>query len=150
METFLKNTLKSISILSPNSYAFYQVTSDDTLNIDERLQSWFDSEGLEFFVFYDLGKGFRYDIHYYLKSENKVNSYCEAHYEFKECLGAGITECFKLLDKKYSPNQDMPSIYLDAVTVGAIKRQKRQEFFKTDQGKRILNKKRNKNKNDEE
>jgi len=150
MESFLKNTLKSISILSPNAYAFYNLTSDDTLQADKRLESWFESEGLEFFVFYDLGKGFRYDIHYYLKSENKVNSYCEAHYEFKECLQAGIVECFKLLDSKYAPKQDTPETYLDAVTIGALKRKKRQEFFKTDQGKKILNKKRNKNNSEDE
>ena len=150
MESFLKDTLKSISILSPNSYAFFNVTSDDTLKIDKRLESWFESEDLEFFVFYDLGKGFRYDIHYYLKSENKVNSYCEAHYEFKECLQSGIIECFKLLDSKYSPKQEYPKTYLDAVTVGAVKRQKRQKFFKSDQGKKILNKKRIKNKQDED
>tara|TARA_R110002096_G_scaffold9734_1_gene38295 strand:+ start:1245 stop:1727 length:483 start_codon:yes stop_codon:yes gene_type:complete len=148
MEKFLKNTLKSISVLSPNAYAFYEVTSDDTLNIDEKLVKWFEAEGLEFFVFFDLGKGFRYDIHYYLKSENKVNSYCESNYEFFECLQAGIVECFKLLDSKYSSKQDYPETYLDAITVGAVKRQKRQEFFKSDQGKKILKKKRNKS-NDE-
>lgn len=146
MNDILKKELSCISKLSPNAYAFFSMTSNDELELDLRLQRWFEDEGLEFCVLYDLGMGFKYDIHYSLESENRVFKSQPKHKDFISCLSEGIGECFKTLEFKFSPKSPLDATYLDAVTVGAVKRDKQRKFFKTEKGKKLINKKRNQNK----
>tara|TARA_Y100000004_G_C8801850_1_gene363789 strand:- start:155 stop:601 length:447 start_codon:yes stop_codon:yes gene_type:complete len=147
IKDFIIKELKSISVLAPSSYSFFKVSSDDNLDINSQIARFFEDEGLEFFMFYDLERGFYCDIHYTLPSGNLVNHSCEGYDDFKKCLGIGLSECFKVLDKKYAPSEDM-STFLDAVTIGAIKRDKQKKFFKSELGKRMVAKK--KKKKDEE
>ena len=144
IKDFIIKELKSISVLAPSSYSFFKVSSDDNLDINTQIARFFEDEGLEFFMFYDLERGFYCDIHYTLPSGNLVNHSCEGYDDFKKCLGIGLSECFKVLDKKYAPTEDM-STFLDAVTIGAIKRDKQKKFFKSELGKRMVAKKKNKN-----
>ena len=147
IKDFIIKELKSISVLAPSSYSFFKVSSDDNLDINTQIARFFEDEGLEFFMFYDLERGFYCDIHYNLPSGNLLNHTCQGYDDFKKCLGIGLSECFKVLDKKYAPTEDM-STFLDAVTIGAIKRDKQKKFFKSELGKRMVAKK--KKKNDEE
>ena len=147
IKDFIIKELKSISVLAPSSYSFFKVSSDDNLDINSQIARFFEDEGLEFFMFYDLERGFYCDIHYTLPSGNLVNHSCEGYDDFKKSLGIGLSECFKVLDKKYAPTENM-STFLDAVTIGAIKRDKQKKFFKSELGKRMVAKK--KNKKDEE
>lgn len=141
MEEFLKKEMICISKLFPNAYAFFSMTSNDELDIESRLQGWFDEEGLEFCILYDLSLGFKYDILYSLESENKVFKSQPNHNDFASCLKEGVSECFRTLEYKFSPKMPLDSTYLDTITVGAVKRDTQRKFFKTDKGKRLINKK---------
>lgn len=148
MEEILKKEMICISKLFPNAYAFFSMTSNDELNLENRLQEWFNDEGLEFCVLYDLALGFKYDILYSLESGNRVFKEQPNHNDFYSCLKEGISECFSVLEFKFSPKTELDVTYLDAITVGAIQRDKQRKFFKTDQGKDLIFKKRNKNKDE--
>lgn len=141
MNDILKKEMICISKLFPNSFAFFSLSSNDELSLENRLQEWFDSEGLEFCVLYDLSLGFKYDIHYSLESENRVFKSQPNHTDFASCLKEGVSECFKTLEYKFSPKMPLDSTYLDAITIGAVKRDTQRKFFKTDKGKRLINKK---------
>ena len=129
---------KSISVLFPNAYSFYTIAKDDLIESEEeRLLDWIGREDCSFKVVHiPIKKYWNAHCYYDKEGESLVSKETLNLASYEDAFGSALYMCLEVLNFKFKPPKD--SLWIDAVTVGAYKRQLTKDFWKSPKGLQIL------------